>query len=159
MCLILFKHLLWPHSPYKPDTVQELYDYVIILQVSKYIQTAQLYQHRQISDLKWHFVIDGVKSADSNTVDVELKTQLPHCYLCRSLYAIFSSSQEELYSRLKRENGKSPITVYLQRLHSHFLQLPPGRRKLHWFRQIRRLTKWEKDIIPFVLVEPIPCEV
>lgn len=127
-------------------------------------QAAQLYQHRQISDLKWHFVIDRVKSARSNTVDVELKTQLSHCYLCCfPPFATFSSSREEvsLYSRLKGENGKSPITTPAWNgcLLSHFLRLPPGRRRLHRFRQIRCLTKWEKDIIPFVLVESIPCEV
>lgn len=154
MCLILFK-LSWTSWPLLSHSCMVMWLYY------KYTQTAQLYQHRQISDLKWHFVIDGVKSAHSNTVDVELKIQLSHCYLCGSLFAIFSSSHEEvsLYSRLKRENGKSPITVYLQLWHSHFLLLPPGRRKLHRFRQIRRLTKWEKDIIPFVLVKSIPCEV
>lgn len=50
--ICVFKHSLGPPLSYTADTLQELYDYVIMLQVSKYTQTAQLYQHRQISDLK-----------------------------------------------------------------------------------------------------------
>lgn len=95
------------------------------------------------------------ESTYSNPVDVELKIQLSHCYLSCFLSVIFSSSHEEevsLYSRLKREDGKSPITIPACNGYSHFLLLPPARRKLHRFRQIRCLTKWEKDIIPFVLV-------
>ncbi len=118
--ICVFQHSHGPPHSCTEDTVQELYDYVILLQVSKYTQTAQLYQHRQTSDLKWHFVIDRVKSAYTNTVDVELKTQLPCCYLCRSLDAIFSCSQEEvsLCSRLKKGEWKEsnyyvPATIAL----------------------------------------------
>lgn len=135
-----------------------------LLTVFKYTYTAQLYPHRHISDLKWHFVIDWVKSIYTNTVDVGLKTQLLYCYLCRSWYVVFPSSKFHFVPNLKGRTERVQLLFTCNDC-AHIpscatpLPLLPGRRKLHRFRKIRHLTKWEKDIIPFVLVKPIPCEV
>lgn len=82
-----------------------------------------------------------------------------HC----SLYAIFPTRQEgiSICSRLKKEGRVERVQLLFTCNSSQSNPLPPprGLGKLRRFREIRGLTKQKKDIIPFVLVELIPCEV
>lgn len=97
-----------------------------------------------MSDCKVTFCHWQTEQHISTPVDEELKTQLPRPLsppppppLC---YISFQSGRSfTLFAGLKRENGRSPITVHLHSLYLRPCLLPlPRRRKLHRFRQIRK---------------------
>lgn len=98
--ICVLKCSLTPPLSYITDIVQELkwlYHSITCFQVHTDSSTIS-------ADLDFRFKVTfchWLMSAYTNTV-VELKTQLPHCYLCSSQYTIFSSSREEvsLCSRL-----------------------------------------------------------
>lgn len=116
-----------------------------------------------IADSVWLFAFDWVQKRHHNTGDEALGTQLdvslsplpPLSHISQlsgGNVALFPTWNEGMVDRVQ-------LLFTCNGGQLNPLRLPEGWRRRRRLKEIRALTKRRKDIIPFVLVELIPCEV